>query len=133
MVKEGNKYTPVFSAIKRLAQAGHRTSKEELVFEFTGGRTKSLRDLDNDELAALVLKLNNIVGNPKDDAIRKGIISQFKSTGRSTRDAINWAENNGVGGIKKNFNSYTTSELMKLLKVAKKVRSDFYKAVNKRL
>jgi hypothetical protein len=126
-----NKYTPVFTSITRFAKSGYRITKEELVFDFTNGRTKSLRALDDDELKALILKLSVLTGDPKNDAIRKAIISQFKSIGRTVEHAISWAEKYGVNGAKKRFNAYDTNELMLLLQNAKKVKGDFTKAVLK--
>jgi hypothetical protein len=128
-----NKYTPIFTAISRINKAGGDHTKESVVHDFTKGRTKSLRDLDDQEVKLLIHKLNNLIGDPKNNAIRRAIISQFKTIGKTTDAAIAWAEKYGVRGVKREFNAYDTTELMVLLQNAKKVKNDFLKAVNKRI
>jgi hypothetical protein len=46
-------------------------------------------------------------------------------------DAIAWAEKQGVKGVKKKFNDYTTGELYVLIGIAEKVLSDWEKGVRK--
>ena len=62
-------------------------------------------------------------GGEKANNMRRGIIAIFKNTGRSTAQAIAWAEKQGVHGQKKAFNDYTTGELYVLLGLAEKIRT----------
>lgn len=132
-----NPYTAFFSAYNASQKAGNRSSKEEVVLDFTKGRTASLRDLSQNELKQLVDSLNNLSGfkpkvtNDKADRMRKAIIAIFKKMGRPTTAAVAWAEKQGVRGIKKPFNEYTTQELHVLIQIAEKVLSDWQKAIRK--
>lgn len=133
-----NRYTKFFAAYNASVKRGNPNTKEETVRQFTNGRTGSLQDLSEWELQELTRNLTALTGNayqPSDvkaDRMRKSIIAIFKSIGRSVEDAKSWAEKQGVNGIKKPFNKYTTQELFILIKVAEKVRKDYNDAIRKR-
>lgn len=136
-----NKYAGFFAAYNASIKGGNPLSKEEVVLEFTEGRTASLKDLTIAEYEALVSHLNKLSGfNPvwqeedqKRDRMRKSIIAIFKKMGRTTAAAIAWAEKQGVKGVKKPINDYTAAELFVLIRVAEKVFSDWQVAIRKNL
>jgi hypothetical protein len=91
------------------------------VFDFTNGKHTSLSSLsyaDFQEFERQIIKKSPSAFtseqyiNDKADKLRKAIIAIFKSIGRTTNDAIAWAENYGVHGQKKGFNHYNKSEEM---------------------
>ncbi len=135
-------YSRFFSLIKQINSTGVALTKEEVIQDFTNGKTNSLKALKHFELQELERRLMERLNNTKTsndfkndprDAQRKAIISDFKSIHRTTNDAIAWAEKYGVNGVKKKFNNYTKSEL-KLLKLnAEKVKNDYTLSVNKKL
>ncbi len=135
-----NQYSSFFSALKRLPGL----SKEEAVYDFTQGRTRSLRTLTVFELQELTRRLTNLAGHPqqkpfeypggeKADKMRKAIIAIFRKMGRPTATAIAWAEKQGAKGHKKRFNDYTTGELYILIGIAEKVLGDWEKGVRKQI
>ncbi len=137
-----SKYSRLFAIIKQLNSNGAQLSHKQLVKDFTGGRTESLKDLSEGEFQELERQL--IKSTPKTktatdyeadprDAQRKAIIAQFKSINRTADDAKAWAEKYGVRGIKRLFNDYTAQELHTLLQNCLKMKSDFIKGVNKKL
>lgn len=136
-----NRYAGFFAAYNASVSAGNPNTKEETIREFTNGRTKSLKDLNNDELDALVLNLNSLsrfapkkpVPDDKADKMRKSIIAIFKQMGKTTQDAINWAEKQGVKGAKKKFNDYTTGELFTLIRIAEKVRAEWQLTIRNKM
>lgn len=137
-----NIYSRFFSLIKQINNTGVAITKEEVIEDFTSGRTNSLKSLDFREFQELERQLIARVSNVKTasdfkndprDAQRKAIISQFKSIGRSASNAIDWAEKYGVNGVKKRFNDYDASELFILTKNAEKVKNDYIVSVNKKL
>lgn len=135
-------YSKIFAILKQINAAGIPLTKEELVSDFTNNRTASLSDLSVNELGQLEANLiamapnkqkpNNYATDGRDKQ-RKGIIAIFKSIGRSTEDAISWAEKYGVKDIKRKFNDYSSQELYVLLRNAETVRADFLKSINKKL
>ncbi|HRB95440.1 MAG TPA: hypothetical protein PK327_10505, partial [Niabella sp.] len=129
-----NKYARFFTVLRRHP---HLT-KEQAVLSFTNGATDSLKALDSVALHELTLRLDSMAaatppppkantwqypGGEKANNMRRGIIAIFKNTGRSTAQAIAWAEKQGVHGQKKAFNDYTTGELYVLLGLAEKIRT----------
>lgn len=141
-----NKYAKVFAIVSQINKAGGVVTYQELVWNFTenraSGRTTSLSDLNQWELQEFERSLaaaapNNLAANdyasdPLDRA-RKAVIAIFKSVGRSTQDAIAWAEKYGVKGKKKKFNDYNGQELWMLIQNAEKMKSSFILSVNKKL
>ena len=133
-------YSRFFSLIKQINSTGAALTKEEVIEDFTNGKTNSLKALKHFELQELERRLmarlnntktaNDFKNDPK-DAQRKAIISQFKSIGRTAKDAIAWAEKYGVNGVKKRFNEYDAQDLFILTKNAEKVRNDYTLSVNK--
>jgi DNA modification methylase len=139
-----SKYAKIFGIISQINQAGGKVTYQELVKDFTSGRTTSLSSLSFSEFQEFERQLaamsrtkyqgntNKYASDPL-DATRKAIISQFRSISRSANDAIAWAEKYGVNGQKKGFNEYTGQELFILLQNAKKVKEGFMKSAVKKL
>ena len=107
-----NNYGRFFAILKAINTTGAGLTKDEVISEFTGGATKSLSALSAQEydelinhLMALQAKYNTGENDPL-DSTRKAIISQFKSIGKTTEDAIAWAEKYGVFNVKAKFNDY---------------------------
>lgn len=134
-----NKYSRIFAILKDINTTGAAITKEDVVSDFTGGKTTSLSSLNTFEVNELVKHLMVLQSqfklpvNDHLDRARKAIISQFKSVGRTTEDAIVWAEKYGVYGQKKRFNEYNGQELWQLLQNAKKVKVDTIRSVLKKV
>ncbi len=132
-----NRYASFFGAFNDSVKRGNPNTKEEQVKEFTKGRTDSLKDLTDWELQELTRLLRIVAPQPivddKSDRMRKAIIAIFKSMNRQTADAINWAEKQGVRGVKKPFNDYTTGDLFVLINIAEKVKMDWQKSIRKKI
>ena len=134
-----NDYKPFFAALKKAPSL----TKEEAVYEFTNGAHTSLRKLTTWELQELTRRLQTLTPGPstekrrelpggeKADKMRKAILAIFYSMQRSATDAKSWAENQGVRGIKKKFNEYTTGELYTLISIAEKIKQDFEKGLRR--
>ncbi len=137
------KYSRFFALITQANAGGASLTKEQLVKDFTNGKTESLSDLQEYEFQELERNLQKLVPAKKaipiayvNDAAnqtRRAIIAQFRSIGRTPANAIEWAEKYGVKGNKRKFNEYTGQELYVLLQNAKKVKGDFIKSINKKL
>ena len=134
------KYNRVFAIIKQINEAGGAVTYQELVRDFTDGRTTSLSSLSVGEFQQFERGLVALAPNKKDaadyasdpnNALRRAIIAHFRSIGRTADDAIDWAEKYGVNGVKRAFNDYTGQELYKLFLNAQKVRRDFIVKANK--
>jgi len=138
---KNSKYARFFAILKQINANGEALTKEEAVNRYTGGSTGSLSSLSPVELAGLERSLAALVKNrsngpqqPIDqvaDRLRKGIISQFLSIGRTAADAKAWAEKYGVRGNKRKFNDYDHQELYMLFQNAKKVKLDYIKSFNR--
>jgi hypothetical protein len=137
-----NRYAAFYGAYNNSLKNGNTMSKEEVVLEFTESRTKSLQDLSEDELKALVSNLNELAGakfvpitkDEKDrDKMRKAIIAQFHLMHRTPSHAVAWAEKMGVFGNKRKFNQYDKKELRQLIKNAEQVVEDWRKALLKKV
>lgn len=132
-----NKYAAFYAAYNASVKKGNPNTKEQTVSDFTNGRTTSLSDLSTHELQEIVRNLNSLSGNNKPvddskaDSMRKAIIAIFKDIGDTTKDAIDWAEKQGVRGVKKKFNSYTTGELFVLIQVAETIKKSRQTAIRK--
>lgn len=129
-----NKYAQFFAAFNNSVRSGNPYSKEELISMNTDGRTTSLKDLTDAELREIIdlLNVSNQARQSKADKMRKAIIAIFKDMERTTAQAIAWAEKQGVKGVKKKFNSYTTGELYVLIQIAEKIQIDWRKGVRKK-
>ncbi len=143
-----NPYARFYASYHTSVRCGNTASKEEVVFEFTGGRTTSLRELGEAELNDLIDQLNqkSAIQGPqkysKDETarntMRRAIIAQFHCAGRDgVRAAKAWAEKQGatIGhvNIKRRFNDYTQPELISLIKKAEKMRMSDMKTISKQL
>jgi len=132
-----NRYAPFFAAYNNSVKRGNPNSKDEQVKEFTNGAKSSLKDLTDWELQELTRLLRVVapqpIANDKADRMRKAIIAIFKSMNKQTADAILWAEKQGVKGIKKAFNDYTTGELFVLISIAEKMKIDWQKSIRNKL
>lgn len=136
-----NQYARFFAAFKNSQLKGNPFTKEEVVSNFTNGRTGSLKDLSHFELNELSRSLSLLApekqptrpADDKADKMRKAIIAIFKSVGKTTTDAITWAEKQGVRGQKKKFNDYSTGDLFVLIGICEKVRADKLKNIRKEL
>lgn len=136
-----NKYARFFAILKDANGKGLNMTYKELIEEHTNGRTNSLGDLSVYELQQLERNLMQFNGNKpqapaydqKRDDMRKAVISQFLSIGRTVQDAKDWAEKYGVYGVKRRFNDYTEQELYQLIRNAEKMKQDHIKSVGKKL
>ncbi len=140
---KSNRYSKFFAILKQVNANGLALTKEQAVKDFTDQRTDSLSSLNDQDLAGLERTLSAMISqrrlnlptidiDPVADRLRKGIISQFKSIGRDTQAAKDWAEKYGVKGSKKRFNDYDNQELYLLFQNAKKMKKDFIKSVTRR-
>lgn len=138
------KYARFYALLNQINSTGASITKEELIAEFTNGKTNSLTSLQHWEFQELERQLIAKVQSKKpefdvpknlltNDSTRKAIISQFLSIGRTVQDAKDWCEKYGVNGAKKAFNQYTGQELFMLLQNAKKVKNDFIKSASKKI
>ena len=143
-----NPYARFYASYHTSVKCGNSASKEEVVFEFTVGRTTSLRELSEVELNDLIDQLNQkstIQGTKKyskdetaRNTMRRAIIAQFHCAGRDgVRAAKAWAEKQGATiehvNIKRRFNEYTQPELISLIKKAEKMRLSDMKTISKQL
>lgn len=134
-----NKYSPFFSAYNNSVKRGNPHTKEEVVENFTNGRTSSLQELSDWDLQELTRNLRKLapqLPNPNSDRadkMRKAIIAIFKSMNRTVEDAKTWAEKQGVKGIKKGFNEYSTGDLYVLIGIAEKIKADWSKSIRKQI
>jgi len=133
-----NKYALFYAAFNTSTKKGNSNTKEEMVQQFTNGRTNSLKDLDEVELQELIKQLQFIAygsaaKESKANKMRKAIIAIFYSMGKTVSEAKQWSEKQGAKGIKKSFNDYTTGELFVLISIAEKIKSDWQKSIRKQL
>ena len=133
-------YAHFFAAYKAAKAAGNPLTREEVILDFTGGRTNSLKQCPLQEINQMADLLNKQAGkkapppaDDKADRMRKAIISIFYKMNKNAADAKAWAEKQGVAGIKKPFNDYTTQELFTLISVAEKVLADHNSVIRKNL
>ncbi len=91
-------------------------SRKDVIRSFSNGRTESSSELYSGEAYNLIESLKKQAGNTTDnrDRQRKAIIAIFRRKGKTVQDAIAWAEQRGVKGIKRSFNDYTGQELYNL-------------------
>lgn len=132
-----NKYAAFFAAYNTSVKRGNDMTREEVIQQFTEGRTPSLKDLSDIELQELTRRLNMLTGtryqpnNDKLDKMRKSIIAIFHDMNKTPATAKAWAEKQGVFGNKKRFNDYTGRELFALIRIAEKIRKEYYAAIRK--
>lgn len=136
-----NRYTPFFAAFAAATKRGLSSTRDEVVAEFTDGRTQSIKYLSDYELQELCRRLNTLSGagysptaeNQKADKMRKSIIAIFYSMNKTAEQAKAWAEKQGIDGIKKPFNAYKTQELWRLIRIAEKIKQDHDNVLRKTL
>ena len=77
-----NQYAPFFAALKAAEQRTNtKIDRQELIADFTNGRTESLKDLSRIELSELIHQLGGKTANDPCDVMRKKIISLLKYQG----------------------------------------------------
>lgn len=126
-----------------LNKTGLIKQKANLVAGFTAGRTEHSSEMNVDEAQGLIAYLNAQSFNAKDGGVltenrlldkkRKAIIAQFRSIGKSANDAIAWVESREWKGKRAKINDFSAQELHVILTAAKKMKSDFEKAIRKQL
>lgn len=135
-----NKYSSFFTALKRLPGM----SKEEAVYDFTQGRTRSLRQLTTWEVQELTRKMRLLSGekpintirptepDPRKKMVNKvifyghemGLISQEAGKKNYTR-FHQFIEQKGY--LKKRLKDYTFEELPKLVSQMENIYKDYLK------
>jgi hypothetical protein len=138
-----NPYTPFFAAFNAAQKRGNPLTKEDVISQFTGGRTTSLKQLDTAELNELTLSLNRISGfqarrpnthHDPTDKQRKAIIAIAHKMGWQTpsgkadiRRINGWCVT--FGKFKKPLNDHTAPELPELVTQFDKVYQSFLKGI----
>lgn len=130
-----NRYAAFFAAYNESVRRGNPLSRQDIVYDFTNGKTTSLKELSYGELHELILRLSKQSGtykpklkneqDTKENRMRRKIIAVFYNMQYSAKDAIAWAERQGVRGVKKPFNLYTSGELHVLIEIALKMEREF--------
>lgn len=131
--KNRNDYYALFSMIKKIRSVGIPVDREDLVYEYTGGRTKSLRELTPAEYEGLIKWLSRQIDahnsnwqNSPENQMRRKIIALFYKMGyrvttigyqhpsKADMTAIKvWVMKYGY--LHKDLNEYTVEELPKLV------------------
>ena len=128
-------YKAFYAAYNATKRQGNPLSKDEVIEQYTDGRTNSLRALTAEELSGLVRSLNQLLPDgktmeqDKTQRMRRAILSIWHKMRRSVPDCIAWAEKQGVKGNKKRFNDYTTQELFVLIQISEKMLSEYNNAM----
>lgn len=132
-------YKRFFSLFKQAKLQGNWPYEDhsELVAEFTGGQTTSLRKLTQRELWKLEARLEEMIGDPKKQAgqrMRRKIIGILAGRGAVTTQgkpdmAQIYAWVLRYGYLKKDLNAYTVHELPKLVYQAESVLASDLKAI----
>ena len=135
-------YKTFFAAFKASVQRGNNLTKEELVLEFTNGRTSSLKELTAQELNELTIQLNYLNGTqqkkwaPKPgERQRRQIIAMahemhwHTANGKADMKRINeWIAAFGYlknTGKHNDINAYSYNELPKLVWQFKQAHKHF--------
>lgn len=112
-------------------------SHGELVAEFTGGQTDSLRKLTERELWKLEVRLEEMIGDPKKQAgqrMRRKIIGilaargAVNAQGKPDMERV-YAWVRKYGYLHKDLNAYTVAELTKLVTQAEGIVASDLKAL----
>jgi len=135
-------FAPFFTILNKLKKAGYTLTKEELISNWTSGRTESIRSLSDFEHDQLIKHMNKklvelgVSNKPsesyqKANKMRRKIISQFHimKYEDATKAAENWAKKKGY--LKKDLNSYTLAELPELVWQAEKACESFLSNIHK--
>lgn len=127
---------------KFLTETGQMEDKAEIVEAISQGRTRSSRELADNEVEKYLavrqhtpapLKRGIESGwTPKGgkvcDTKRKKIIAIFRSMGYGVDRAKQWAEN--LRGFGKPFNDYTSEELSKIIAIAEREQDKIIQQIN---
>lgn len=137
-----SKYSKFFAILKQANKVtGLGLTYQEVVADFTGGRTTSLSQLSVAELTEIELRLSALsrtqgstrsTDEATKDSMRKAIIAQFLAVDKTVEDAIAWAEKYGVFGQKKPFNDYNKKELWQLIRNAEQAKKDHIAALSRK-
>lgn len=117
--------------------------KQELIYQYTKGRSSSSADLTIPEAQALINNLNHLLRNEKPpvtppklkqansaNAMRRKILSVCHEMGWKENGRLDWTRINGFllkyGHLKKNLNDYTQAELPVLVTQFEKLLKDYY-------
>ena len=132
-------YKQFFTVFKKLTSIGHKESRQELVYQFTSGRTESLRDLTTSEYKSLVYFLNESFQALNQKVIqaetnkKRKVIALFCQMGykvgaQADINRINaWCISHGH--LKKRLNYYSGADLNKLVTQAELVYKSFIQSV----
>lgn len=132
-------YKRFFSLFNQAKSQGNWPYEDhsDLVAEFTGGQTTSLRKLTERELWKLEVRLEEMIGDPKKQAgqrMRRKIIGILAGRGAVNAQgkpdmARIYAWVLRYGYLKKDLNAYTVQELPKLVYQAESVLASDLKAI----
>lgn len=131
-------YSQFYALQKKLIQSGHKTTKEDLVADYTEGRTTSLRELSDTEFKELIASLNKMLNTTKaanwqntaENKMRRKIIAILGHQMKYTMIHIDqWCTN--YGKFKKPLNDHSHAELVKLITQAEQYYQSHMKALCK--
>jgi hypothetical protein len=119
-------YKQLYAIINQLNRTGASITKEEVVEEFTSGRTTSTKEMQphewNNMIGTLNLKLRQSSREEQGkDLKRKKVIANMKMAGYSVDEIKLWAEKQK----KLPFNQLSTSQLSELIHASQKVKEHF--------
>lgn len=124
-----SKYSQFFAIIKKLD-----LTKEEVILEFTNGKTNSLSSLNDSQYNELLRRLQPYNGIPPGDETRKKMIAIAKTMnwGRNNKEILSALDTWCVKQkFKKRFMSLTPAELSVLVSIFEnKVQPDYLSALN---
>jgi len=133
-------YGQFFALLKQLQAIAPDLDREDIIYDFTAGRTKSLKELGQLEYNDLLIKMK-MQGNQHyspGQHMRRKIIAMFhdmgykKSGSQGTIDMVRvneWCVK--LGYLKKPLNDHSVIELTKLVTQAKYVHQDYIKQISK--
>ena len=121
-------------AVLREAGVNDTDERHALIDTYTGGRTHSTKELNDNEALDLIHDLGTTMGS-KSDRMRKKIIGIFRSMGverDGKADMVkidDWCVQYGY--LHKGLNDYRAKELPKLIAQVERVYESWLKKVNK--
>ncbi|MBA3900976.1 MAG: hypothetical protein H0X62_12350 [Bacteroidetes bacterium] len=126
MKKEFVNHKQFFVILKELNALGAELTKEEVVSEYTEGRTESLNNMQPNEWNHMISSMNMQLRNSSElflelDKKRKKVIANMKLCGYSVDETKIWAAKQR----KMPFNQLTSSELSELIYASGKVKDHF--------
>lgn len=130
-----NKYAQFFALYQQLRNIGMPSERDEIVFQFTSGRTTSLKDLSPQEYKELVHWMSQLYESKHvkykeiEDRQRKKVIALFCQMGYTKGDKPDMERINTwcatYGPIKRYLNYHSGANLTKLVTQAEKVYNSF--------